>query len=36
MKDKLISLYYRLSECCNKIQHKSLEGMLTAKISNNL
>ena len=39
MKDELIALYYQLSECCNKVQHKSLEKslerILTAKISNN-
>ena len=34
MKDELIALYYQLPECCNKIQHKSLERILTAKISN--
>ena len=33
MKDELIALYYQLSKCCNKVQHKSLEGVLTAKIS---
>ena len=32
MKDELI---YQLSECCIKVQHKSLERILTAKISNN-
>ena len=32
MKDELI---YQLAECCNKVQHKSLERILTAKISNN-
>ena len=32
MKDELI---YQLSECCNKVQHKSLEGKLAAKILNN-
>ena len=35
MKDKLIALYYELSKCCNKVQHKGLEGILTEKISNN-
>ena len=25
-------LIYQLSECCNKVQHKSLETILTAKI----
>ena len=35
MKDELIALYYQLSECCNKIGHKSLERILIAKISNN-
>ena len=35
MKDVLIALYYYLSKCCNKVQHKSLEGILKAKMSNN-
>ena len=34
MKDKLIALSYQLSKkYCNKALHKSLEGILTAKIS---
>ena len=31
MKDELIALYYQLSGCCNKTQHKSLERILKAK-----
>ena len=34
MKDELIVMYYCLSKCCNKIQHKTLEGIFTAKIAN--
>ena len=34
MKDELIALYYSLSKRCNKVQHKSLEGILTAKYQN--
>ena len=36
MKYELIALYYQLLKCCNKVQHKSLEGILTAKITKQL
>ena len=32
MKDELIVIYYLLSKCCNKVQHKNLERISTAKI----